>query len=139
MLSLYLRREGSDMRVRVTLLPRDQSMALFLSVLSCWTIKLFIRRPRIQQCLSPTNNTRLLLVQEKIQIALCCSEVGAPCCKDKACSRVFTQKQQTDALNSSGAAPGLRVVACLNPCIPQWESSTEVQTGTMNHKSPPDL
>jgi len=68
-------------------------------------------------------------------VVLCCSEVCVPCRKDKVRIRVL----YSDALSRSGAAAGLRVGARLHLCTPQWDSSTEVKRGTMNHKSLSDL
>lgn len=90
-------------------------------------------------CQQITQSSCLFRENTNCTVVLCCSEVGVPCCRDKVCTQVLSQRQLTDALSRTGVAPGLTVGARLHPCIPQWNSSTEVKRSTMNHKLPTDL
>ena len=106
--------------------------AFHLSVAQCHLYKYASRQQTTQgSCLFRKNTN--------CSVVLGCSKVCVLCGIHMVWIGGFTLKQLTDALSGTGAAPGLRVETCVHPCIPQWDSSTEVKRGTMNHKSPSDL
>lgn len=145
LLSLYWRHEGSDMRVRVTVLPRDPSTPLFLTALSCWTIKLFIcQRRNATYTTMPLANKhhKAPACSGKIQIALWCFAAPKPVLpvgRDKVWSRVFTQRQLTDALNRAVLLHRVEGCNLPAPLYPSVGRQSEAERGTVNHKSLPDL